>query len=694
MRKAPFIIFIALFFYGVLSAKNAYSDVGYWSFDEGSGSVAHDGSGSGNHGTLNGAVSWTGGKSGSALSFNGGADRVLVPDAPSLDITDQIAIAAWIQPTTSSTQSIVKKGRIRRTDGYELGLSSSGKVFVRFNQDSSGDAYKVMSATSYPRDGATWMHVAAVYDGLDIKLYINGVLEAVQPATLFIGENSNALSIGSQDDGTSPFRGVIDEVHLYGVPLTAAQVQALVSGGAPPGPGPDSDGDGAPDSQDAFPNDPAEWQDTDGDGTGNNADLDDDNDGMPDAWELTYGLNPLNPADASADNDGDGVSNLNEYLQGTDPRSPSGGFTGRWHKEVLNSVHITGSAAEKPQSKIWQHDGIWWGVFSNAAGTWLWRLDGFTWNNVLQLSTMTNVRADAKLADDGIVHVLMFNGSTTRLASVEYVPGSSTYRLWPARPSVINLNLSGAESVTLDIDSTGVMWVEYDSGSTIQVKYSQYPYSNWTNPSVVLANNIDGSDDIGGLTSLRNGRIGVMWSNQATRRFEFRYHIDGEAPTRWSTMEIALGESPNVGRGAADDHLNFATASDGTLYAAVKTGYDSSGYPVIVLLKRSPSGTWDPPYPVEKNLSATRPIVILNEVQGLLMVVYLDDAQGGNVVYKESGLSNIAFGSSKVLLSGNDFTNVSSTKNRFSDDIVIMASPPTGSSLTEAEFVKLTRRGQ
>lgn len=44
----------------------------------------------------------------------------------------------------------------------------------------------------------------------------------------------------------------------------------------------DSDGDGVPDDEDDFPNDPTEWEDTDGDGTGNNADLDDDGDGVPD----------------------------------------------------------------------------------------------------------------------------------------------------------------------------------------------------------------------------------------------------------------------------------------------------------------------------------------------------------------------------------------------------------------------------
>jgi hypothetical protein len=82
----------------------------------------------------------------------------------------------------------------------------------------------------------------------------------------------------------------------------------------------DTDGDGVIDGEDAFPLDPNESVDTDGDGVGNNADEDDDNDGMPDNWEITYGLNPL-LNDASEDPDGDGVSNLNEYLAGTEPYS-------------------------------------------------------------------------------------------------------------------------------------------------------------------------------------------------------------------------------------------------------------------------------------------------------------------------------------------------------------------------------------
>lgn len=62
--------------------------------------------------------------------------------------------------------------------------------------------------------------------------------------------------------------------------------------------------------------------DTDGDGQLNGVDTDDDNDGMPDDWEVQNAFNPLDPGDASQDADGDGATNLSEYLAGTDPLAP------------------------------------------------------------------------------------------------------------------------------------------------------------------------------------------------------------------------------------------------------------------------------------------------------------------------------------------------------------------------------------
>lgn len=71
----------------------------------------------------------------------------------------------------------------------------------------------------------------------------------------------------------------------------------------------DDDGDGVADATDAFPLDATESVDTDGDGIGNNADTDDDGDGLTDQVEATLGTNPLNP-----DSDGDGIND------GSDPQ--------------------------------------------------------------------------------------------------------------------------------------------------------------------------------------------------------------------------------------------------------------------------------------------------------------------------------------------------------------------------------------
>jgi len=76
----------------------------------------------------------------------------------------------------------------------------------------------------------------------------------------------------------------------------------------------------------AFANDPANWVAGAPNPGPQAAPIDTDGDGLPDAWESLYGLDPFNPNDAMLDADGDGLTNLQEYQLGTDPRDPASGL--------------------------------------------------------------------------------------------------------------------------------------------------------------------------------------------------------------------------------------------------------------------------------------------------------------------------------------------------------------------------------
>jgi T5SS/PEP-CTERM-associated repeat protein len=68
---------------------------------------------------------------------------------------------------------------------------------------------------------------------------------------------------------------------------------------------------------------------------------DDDGDGVPNGYEQSHGLDPLNAADANVDSDGDGFTNLQEYLAGTDPTNSASAFRITEIVQESDSLHIT-----------------------------------------------------------------------------------------------------------------------------------------------------------------------------------------------------------------------------------------------------------------------------------------------------------------------------------------------------------------
>ncbi len=343
---------------------------------------------------------------------------------------------------------------------------------------------------------------------------------------------------------------------------------------------------------------------------------------------------------------------------------------------TLDSKPTTTTTGEKPQSKVWTYAGSWYAVFptsaagASSAGTWVWRLAGTTWTEVVKLSTRTDTHADV-LVDGSLAHILLVSDSVTQLSSIESVGG--TYQLWATRSTLVTIPPPVNETATIALDSTGVMWLATRSSRKIVVLHSVSPYSTWNGP-IELETDVLG-DDIEVITALPNGTVGVFWSNQNARRFGFRTHMDGEPAANWSVNEVPASQSAlTVGSGMADDHMNVAVASDSTLYVAIKTSYDDSDYPKMALLVRRPDGTWDDLYPVDN--TGTRPLVLLDENNDSLTFIYTSSEGSNSIAYRQSSTHGIAFDGRKTLRSGS-FNDVSSMKSNIEDGFVVIYSSST-----------------
>jgi hypothetical protein len=362
----------------------------------------------------------------------------------------------------------------------------------------------------------------------------------------------------------------------------------------------------------------------------------------------------------------------------------SGGFTGQSYTigqitatVGFSSITTLQQVAAIPeatkgmgQAKVFTNAGRQWAVFANSAGTHLWRLDATSWTRILTLTTEGS-RADC-IVDGNVTHILLYDGKESEFVSVEYVAASNTYQLWSKRKTKLNILLeSGVETASMALDGNGRLWLASDVVSDIHVRWSDPPYSQWSSPMKIATGISD--DDIAALIYMPAFRkIGLLWSNQKADRFGFRTHSDGQAPATWSAIEVPASQSAlNVGGGMADDHLSMKVAQDGTLYCAVKTSYDDSDYPKIALLVRRPSGSWDNLYDVSRR--GTVPGIILNEAIGRIRVMYTSQTYGGDILFKESSTSKIAFGKELILIRGvNNYA--SSSHQNFQSEVVVLAS--------------------
>ncbi|MCB4790804.1 MAG: carboxypeptidase regulatory-like domain-containing protein [Elusimicrobia bacterium] len=201
--------------------------VGSWSFNEESGSIAHDSVGNSN-GTIYGA-SWVNGKKDGALSFDGVNDYIDLGAPAVLDLPGDLTLESFCKPILSGLWAhppfTVKFASPydRNYDGY-ICRDGSGA----FGYYSSG--HQGVNLPSGTFKDNVWQHMAMVYswDGsiATISFYIDGLLKT--QATTSAQRLTNAatkVSIGSEGiPGFYFFNGVIDEVNIYNRALSAQEI--------------------------------------------------------------------------------------------------------------------------------------------------------------------------------------------------------------------------------------------------------------------------------------------------------------------------------------------------------------------------------------------------------------------------------------------------------------------------------------
>ena len=349
----------------------------------------------------------------------------------------------------------------------------------------------------------------------------------------------------------------------------------------------------------------------------------------------------------------------------------------------------SGSAptASKPESKLWWNDGFWWASLWDTASAdfHIFKLDQATqtWMDTgVALDDRPSTRADILWdAAGGKLYVASHrfsespaSGYPSRLYRYSYDAATDTYTRDSGFP--VTINNFRTETLVIDKDSSGQVWATWVQGGKVWVNASVCnPACNdasWGTAFTLNPANVS-SDDISSLIAFGGDKIGVMWSNQSTSTDSFAVHLDSAADDAW-TIENAL-----QGPGLADDHINLKTDSSGRVYAAVKTSKSGSADPLTMLLVRSAAGSWSSHVFGLKRDHHTRPIVLLDEANGLVRMFATAPEAGGTIYQKTSPMSSISFagglGTPIVKDADNQVNNVTSTKRNLdaSTDLVVLA---------------------
>lgn len=211
--------------------------IGWWAGD---GSAA-DLNG-GHHGSLYNGATYASGLVGQAFSFNGVDGHVRIPHSSHLNSTGALTLEAWIFPASFPGFSSTFLGKWDSIDGvdqrsYALNIDAGGTITFYINTDGTHDRFQtIRSGNAVPLNA--WSHVAGVYDGSTMKVYVNGELGGQIPYSQGVFAGTADVSIGAIASGgpvgqsAGNFSGKVDEATVYNRPISAVEVKAIFNAGS------------------------------------------------------------------------------------------------------------------------------------------------------------------------------------------------------------------------------------------------------------------------------------------------------------------------------------------------------------------------------------------------------------------------------------------------------------------------------
>ena len=151
-----------------------------------------------------------------SINFDGVNDYVRISDNSELDLTDNYTLEAWIFPETFDWLSgIISKYHTNAANGYILRLTHQSPY--------TGLGFDELVTNTGLLSSNQWYHIAAVNDGGDRKLYVNGIQVSLSGSPLNVSSNNNPIRIGS-DYASRFFDGRIDEVRIWNIQRTENDV--------------------------------------------------------------------------------------------------------------------------------------------------------------------------------------------------------------------------------------------------------------------------------------------------------------------------------------------------------------------------------------------------------------------------------------------------------------------------------------